>query len=141
VPPPLPPWPVFQYGSQGSEVYAIQYLLRAHGYSLTADGIYGPNTRSSVQQFQGASGLTADGIVGPNTWNALISGYSVSKGSSGEAVRAVQQLLVDKFGYGLTIDGVFGTNTDVAVHNFQSSHGLIVDGIVGKKTWKMLIGL
>ena len=35
-------------------------------------------------------------------------------------------------------DGVFGKKTDIAVRNFQSDKGLIVDGIVGKYTAESL---
>ena len=35
-------------------------------------------------------------------------------------------------------DGVFGKMTDQAVRNFQKDNGLVVDGIVGPKTWEKL---
>lgn len=38
-----------------------------------------------------------------------------------------------------TIDGIFGSNTEAAVKEFQKSKGLTVDGIVDAKTWKALI--
>ena len=37
-----------------------------------------------------------------------------------------------------TIDGVFGKKTDAAVRAFQKAKGLVVDGIVGAKTWAAL---
>lgn len=40
---------------------------------------------------------------------------------------------------GLILDGDFGASTSLAVKEFQSSHGLDVDGIVGPKTWSLLI--
>jgi peptidoglycan hydrolase-like protein with peptidoglycan-binding domain len=127
-----------QYGADGPDVYAIQYLLRAEGYSLTADGIFGPQTQSAVKSFQGAKGLVVDGIVGPNTWQALIQGHTVKKGSNGDAVWAAQYLLKHKHGYGLTPDGSFGNQTDAAVRDLQKVYGLVVDGIVGPNTWKAL---
>ena len=136
---PVGAWPLVQYGAEGPEVYVIQYLLRAEGYSLNADGIFGPQTQSAVKSFQGAEGLAVDGIVGPNTWQALIQGHTVKKGSSGDAVRAVQYLMVHKHGYGITVDGVFGNETDKAVRDLQKVYGLVVDGIVGQNTWKALV--
>lgn len=35
----------------------------------------------------------------------------------------------------LTADGVFGSQTNNRVRNFQDYHGLQVDGIVGSATW------
>ena len=36
------------------------------------------------------------------------------------------------------IDGAFGPKTDAAVHDFQSSNGLAIDGEVGPQTWNAL---
>ena len=36
---------------------------------------------------------------------------------------------------GITVDGVFGQQTETAVRNFQKLKGLAVDGIVGPQTW------
>jgi hypothetical protein len=38
---------------------------------ITADGIYGRQTRRAVRRFQRANGLTVDGIAGPQTLEAL----------------------------------------------------------------------
>ena len=53
-------------GSRGEEVKTLQTLL-----GITADGIFGPITKSAVIAYQTANGLKADGIVGPLTWAAL----------------------------------------------------------------------
>ena len=140
-PPPasIPDWPIYKQGSQGPEVYAIQHLLRFHGQNLTPDGVFGNQTRSAVTSFQTAQNLAVDGIVGPQTWAALIKGAQVSQGSNGQAVRAVQVLLRNKYGYGITVDGDFGPQTASAVKDFQSTHNLSVDGIVGPNTWQALV--
>jgi len=130
-------WPLVKQGDQGVEVYAVQYLLRANGLNLNADGIFGPQTRARVEDFQTQKNLTKDGIVGPQTWSALI--VQVQQGSSGDAVRAAQMLLKDKFGYNITVDGIFGPNTADAVKSFQTSKGLNPDGIVGPITWRNLV--
>ncbi|SFM85095.1 peptidoglycan-binding protein [Thermodesulforhabdus norvegica] len=51
----------------------------------------------------------------------------------GEDVREVQEALV-RLGYSLSVDGVFGPETDRCVRDFQKSQGLVVDGIVGPVT-------
>ena len=130
-------WTIESEGDAGPNVKAVQYLLRQRGYSLTADGDFGPITKSKVIEFQRANGLAADGVVGPNTWGKLI--LTVRQGSSGEAVRGVQTLLV-KNGRNVAVDGIFGSGTHSAVVNFQSAHGLTADGIVGPITWEHLVG-
>ncbi len=58
---------------------------------------------------------------------------NVSKGSQGESVRWIQhQLTLHSFG--VSVDGIFGPKTTVAVRTFQQRENLVVDGIVGEKT-------
>ncbi len=38
----------------------------------------------------------------------------------------------------VTVDGVFGPNTEAALKSFQIAHELTVDGVVGKVTWTAL---
>ena len=56
----------------------------------------------------------------------------LAKGATGDDVRKLQQRL------GITVDGIFGNETEQAVRNYQSSNGLDVDGIVGNQTWSAL---
>lgn len=67
----------------------------------------------------------------------------LKKGSTGEAVEAVQRLL-DTYGYRLgsrnPYDGSFGSMTDAAVREYQADNGLYIDGEVGAKTWAKLLG-
>ncbi len=60
-------------------------------------------------------------------------------GSSGRAVKELQQEL-NKEGYVLAVDGIFGPKTKAAVIKFQSSQIIAVDGIVGPVTWGKLFG-
>ena len=62
----------------------------------------------------------------------------VKRGSSGEAVRKLQQLL-NAAGASLEEDSSFGPATDAAVRAYQKAHGLEVDGEVGPKTWGKLL--
>ncbi|MFJ2591171.1 GH25 family lysozyme [Streptomyces sp. NPDC087538] len=129
-------WPLLKNGARGVNVTTAQHLLAAAGQSVTADGIYGPNTQNAAAAFQRAHGLTADGIIGPNTWNKLVR--TVGQGANGAAVKAAQAQLA---GYGnrIAVDGAFGPATRNAAMAFQRSHGLTADGVIGPKTWNKLI--
>ena len=61
----------------------------------------------------------------------------VKKGSKGDAVKKLQQILNSK-GYKLTVDGDFGPATEAAVKAYQAANHLEVDGEVGEKTWASL---
>jgi len=102
---------------------------------LVVDGIFGPKTAAAVRAFQSAHGLVVDGKVGNQTWPVLI--IQVQSGSSGDAVRAVQRQLHERSGW-LTIDGIFGPQTNSVARDFQTFCGLSVDGIVGPVTWNAL---
>lgn len=56
----------------------------------------------------------------------------LKKGSRGDDVKAVQTALH------CYPDGIYGDITDEAVREFQATHGLGIDGIVGKLTWAEL---
>ncbi len=64
-------------------------------------------------------------------------------GSMGEAVRALQLLLIGrKYGCGNTgADGDFGANTKRAVIAYQKANGLTADGIAGRDTMSSLLGV
>lgn len=75
---PAPAWPgvYLQQGSTGAAVERLQSRLHDRGWTITADGQFGPKTESVVRAFQQDSTahgwpLTVDGIVGPATWSAL----------------------------------------------------------------------
>ena len=59
------------------------------------------------------------------------------KGSKGVYVEVLQKKLNDA-GYSLAVDGDFGNKTLEAVKDYQKVNGLVVDGIVGAKTWEKL---
>lgn len=62
---------------------------------------------------------------------------TIRNGSRGVEVKTLQETL-NKHGFSLSVDGIFGTKTEIAVINFQKANGLSVDGIVGPKTWSKL---
>lgn len=54
---------------------------------------------------------------------------TIKNGSRGTAVKVWQAII------GVTVDGIFGANTEQATKRWQNSKGLAADGIVGKNTW------
>ena len=61
----------------------------------------------------------------------------IGYGSKGSDVTELQKLLNNN-GYNLSVDGVFGANTQAAVKDYQKKNSLAVDGIVGNNTWGAL---
>lgn len=64
---------------------------------------------------------------------------TLQNGSTGEAVRLLQQLLIT-FGRldNSSFDAIFGPKTEGAVKQFQTESNLTVDGKVGQQTWAAL---
>lgn len=57
---------------------------------------------------------------------------------AGEAVRFLQKRL-RTLEYRVAVNGQFGLQTEAAIKHFQARYeGLLVDGVVGSKTWKAL---
>jgi peptidoglycan hydrolase-like protein with peptidoglycan-binding domain len=129
-------WPLVRPGAAEPDdfrVRPVQHLLRARGFSVAVDGVFGPLTAEAVRQFAlSQRAVDVDNVVGNLTWPELI--VQVGPGATGDAVRAVQVLLPQ-----LTVDGVFGSDTATAVTKFQEMWGLATDGIVGPITWRTLV--
>jgi peptidoglycan hydrolase-like protein with peptidoglycan-binding domain len=67
--------PLLKLGSMGQQVAAMQYYLRNSGIvgvrGIQADGDFGPQTLTSLKNFQAHAGLISDGVYGPATARAL----------------------------------------------------------------------
>lgn len=70
-------------GSNGSLTRYLQIMLNTMGYSLSVDGIFGPNMEAAVKDYQSKNGLDADGICGGGTWSKLFSQYRVNVSGTG----------------------------------------------------------
>ena len=150
-------------GSKGREVTKLQNALKGLGYyTMAVDGKYGKGTEAAVKAYQKKNGLAADGIAGPKTQGKLygstaaapgaqapsaetaapaagaVSSSSLSLGSNGSKVSAMQEKLWYLGYYTGSADGNFGTDTYQAVAAFQKAKGLKKDGIAGKKTLSAL---
>lgn len=144
------PYPGYavKYGSTGATVTKVQQRLNSLGFSISADGSFGPATNTAVKNFQRTRSISVDGSVGPTTWNYLFNktfkpsypNTAVHYGSTGTIVLMVQARL-NQLGYNLGApDGSFGPATKNAVLKFQKSKGLSQDGYCGPATWSKLFG-
>ena len=139
-------WPVQSRGDRGTDVLAIQHLVRARLASdpalasvtpPPADGVFRSSTEAAVRAFQAANGLAPDGIVDWATWGKLIG--HVREGSRGEIVVALQVELVAKRRVALSVTGRLGPVTEAALVAFQKHMGLRQTGIADTATWRALV--
>lgn len=140
-------------------VFNYYELLNSKGYARVIAGV--PYTEQ-MQQIKLCGYMTSSTEV--NTVLSIISRYDLTKYDAGESAQVplhIQKRRVLKFvlpfmvgsdvvlcqtilrnnGYDIGsygVDGKYGKQTETAVKKFQEEHGLVVDGIVGVKTWAML---
>jgi peptidoglycan hydrolase-like protein with peptidoglycan-binding domain len=139
--------PLLQKGSEGKDVKDLQKMLNSkmgNKQQIGVDGIFGAATEKLAKVMQYRYFLDQDGKVGADTWHVLCINTLVEKpqlrtGSSGVLVKRVQNVLKDASYYTGAIDGVFGTQMDQAVKTMQSKRGLQQDGVIGDRTWKVLV--
>jgi N-acetyl-anhydromuramyl-L-alanine amidase AmpD len=61
---------------------------------------------------------------------------TLRRGDSGEDVKTVQKAVGAE-----PIDGQFGAKTESKVREFQRQHQLVADGIVGPRTWSIIVDI
>ena len=135
---------------------------------ITPDGFFSDDTERAVRDFQNVFGLEADGIVGQATWYKIRQIYNAVKrlnelssegitlsevtqqfdtelslGDSGNAVANLQLYLNYLSAYystipSVSVDGVFGAETESAVSAAQRNFGLPVTGVVNAATWEAI---
>lgn len=137
----MPDMPKLLYGSRGTVVKNLQFILNGSGFNCgKADGVFGNATKSAVIAFQHNYSLTEDGVVGNQTWECMLE-YPMrylSVGSKGYQVKVLQMLLTG-YGYKTAIDGVFGNGTKKKLIAYQKSRKIIKDGKCGPETWKKIL--
>ncbi|MEL6893343.1 MAG: peptidoglycan-binding protein [Actinomycetota bacterium] len=141
-------------GARGELVAELQRALMNRGINVRGgdDGVFGPATKYSLEEFQRADGRDATGAVtaadaaslglGGSTPAAppASSGFvGLAQGASGDAVKALQQALMDA---GVTVvggaDGSFGPATASALRSYQQAQGLTANGTVDATTAERL---
>lgn len=135
-------WPVQSLGDRGTDVLAIQHLLRARlpRGSLVLppiDARFGAPTDAAVRAFQRQVGLPESGIVDAPTWTRLAR--AVMPGARGSAVLALQIELRSKVHAPVLVTGRYDERTRTAVGAFQRHIGLPVTGVADQPTWRALV--
>jgi len=126
-----------------STVKDVQTKLNSIGYSCgTPDGVAGKNTKAAVALFQKICGLkNQSGTITNEITTNLNLVYNrnqkgvLSRGLKNNAgVKKLQENL-NKLNYHCgTPDGAFGSETEIALKNFQKVHSLTDDGVAGSLT-------
>lgn len=144
-------YPTLYRGMVNAYVTTLQLYLKDLGYyTIKVDGIYGVGTETAVRNFQIMNNLSANGVADDATQKLLYSGnaigiggggvtppsgYSTLRyGSRGTAVRTMQTRLAKLGYYYGAIDGIFGSQSEAAVRQFQNRNNLAVTGIADSAT-------
>ena len=93
-------------------------------------------------EYNGKKGYVHSDYVSKNSTttqnvSATVNYPTIKYGSKGDSVKDAQNKL-NKYGYKLDADGMFGNKTKSATINFQKKNKLSQDGIIGPKTLKEL---
>jgi N-acetylmuramoyl-L-alanine amidase len=126
----------------GSVITQIQQTLnQKYNAGLVVDGLWGPVsqralTRALQVELNNSyhANLVVDGIFGPRTKAAI---PLVRLGNRGNLVYLLQAAMYVK-GFRTTPDGIFGSNTQTTLRQFQASANLSQDGIAGPNTFAAL---
>lgn len=143
--PPLDPMKgdIIKLGVKNSVVLVIQNRLIELDYLESDEPTeeYSEALQLAVQLFQRKNELEITGEVNADTYKLLVSEdakkYTVSLGAEGVDVEQLQTRLYE-LGYLEKVTSYFGTDTDVAVKEFQKRNGLYDDGNVGHQTREIL---
>ena len=83
---------ILKPGTKGESVSALQGKLAQLGFSLKADGSFGPATKDAVEELQALFGYTVDGAVGPATAKLVDAqvGYNWSLSAPDAIKRALE---------------------------------------------------
>ena len=128
-------------GISGDDVKRIQNRLYELGYLMKKENVSGEFdevTEKAVIKLQELNQLSVDGKVGRQTINLLyseeIKPNYLAYGENNDVVLSAQKQLKG-LGYLTTVpDGNYGTDTVMAVKQFQARNDLVVDGYLGPST-------
>ncbi|GAA2946968.1 peptidoglycan-binding protein [Kitasatospora cinereorecta] len=138
--------------SHGGGQYTYHGRLSAYGVALGATvaagrriadmgatgNVTGPHLH--FETHTGGLGVTSDPVTFLDARGVDLGGGwpRTDPGASGATVVVIQHLMKQR-GYGLVVDGQYGTVSFDAVERFQRAEGLVADGQVGPATWPRLV--
>ncbi len=96
---------------------------------------YGANYK--IYRYSGTVSEPPEKGADPNYYTVPTA--DISYGARGDEVAWIQAVL-KKIGYSLSVDGIFGSETQNALSLYQSQYGLLVTGIADEATRASLIG-
>ncbi|MBN1777309.1 MAG: peptidoglycan-binding protein [Clostridiales bacterium] len=108
-------------------------------WDFGADTATNPPSGVSPTSASGTTGATAGptavgATATPTTATTTTDNSVLQSGSTGYAVKQLQQQLKDLGYYTGSVDGSYGSGTTQAVKDFQTANSLTADGIAGQKT-------
>ncbi|MGF1676560.1 MAG: N-acetylmuramoyl-L-alanine amidase [Rivularia sp. (in: cyanobacteria)] len=113
-------------------------ITDSNGNPLDEDNIIGPSTVFAIKKFQEIVGIQQTGIAGDTTWGAINQILAKPVIRKNHAAGIVMKYL--QYRLGAEPDGIYGSDTEAAIKQFQRANGLSADGIIGNVTWQKLIG-
>lgn len=131
-------------GDRGGAVKRLQRNLSRAGFQTTADGIFGPGTKSTLMRWERWRGRRVDGIATRRDRRALrrsarFGTRVLRQGMRGRDVRGLQYHL-NRHGASLGRDGAFGPMTRAAVIRWESSRGRVADGVASRRDQRAMLG-
>lgn len=128
---------------QNGDIKYIQLKLNNnYNTGLKIDGVFGKLTKAALVKAlqielnkQYKAGLKVDGVFGSKTKAKCVT---LRRGAKGNITWILQAILYCLRYDPKGLDGIFGSNTEKAVKQFQKNKKITVDGIVGKVTWGKL---
>lgn len=123
-------------GSTGTLVTQLQTRLKALGfYTGAINGSMGKSTVTAVKAFEAAANLGKAASVNQALWDTIFAEnaatgtlVTLSEGSTGPAVRVLQDCLTTLLLYSGNVDGNYAADTTQAVTNYQNTFGYDATG-------------
>lgn len=118
-----------------SNIWGTNYA--GHQYS-SSGSVSGINGRCDVDRYEDAVFLGAANIQPSNPQPAKVTSVTPHDYLGTDHKRRFVQYCLNVFGYNLKVDGIIGACSEGAIRDYQRTHGLADDGLVGPKTWTSL---